>query len=52
MHSSVGNTFLVGLDGDSNMAQDYGLESSDIPVLADGIHDIDKIIDSISKFYG
>lgn len=47
--SKISKTFLVGLDNNKNMGADYGLDSNDITVLPDGVNQIDKIVDDISK---
>lgn len=45
----IGKTYLVGLDNNQNMANDYGLDASEIVVLPNGVQDIEKIVDDISK---
>jgi hypothetical protein len=48
--SIIGKTFLVGLDNNQNMTSDYGLETSAIIVLPNGVKDIDKVVGDICEF--
>ncbi|KAI6206143.1 hypothetical protein M3Y94_00873000 [Aphelenchoides besseyi] len=41
--------FLVGLDNDTNMINEYGLEDSNIQVLPDGPTDVDQIVHGIES---
>ncbi|KAI6174234.1 hypothetical protein M3Y98_01167900 [Aphelenchoides besseyi] len=41
--------FLVGLDNDTNMITEYGLEDSNIQVLPNGPTDVDKIVHGIES---
>lgn len=39
----------MGLNDNKDMASDYGLTDNSVNVLPDGVNDVDKIVDGISK---